>query len=312
MPKSKHTHTRKYAHLYSAISSFLSPMAMHPGSNSHLFIQHSPSSIPPEFISEYLLYLLPLLLSRSGGIVAFVRSLRRTRNGSSNRPSVSSSHSPRGLALQQGAVRVKRVKMDKQRVLSCRCVAALLAHVQLVASLLVGVLQGDAVDLLHVRLQRAALGEGLVAEVALVWTDACVENERNIIRYLCVYGGLNMPKFNILYVWIYFKTIHLLSCFEKFNGVHFVHLFYGLNTQSEQLPVCVRTCLLRSKVSLKPLPQKLHRCLFVSLWHLTCLFNIRWYWKVFWQTCKWSKMMIRALPCFADLQPPFVFLVYQH
>lgn len=169
-----HTHTCKYAHLYSAISSFLSPMAMHPGSNSHLFIQHSPSSIPPEFISEYLLYLLPLLLSRSGGIIAFVRSPRRTRNGSSNRPSVSSSHSPRGLALQQGAVRVKRVEMDKQRVLSCRCVAALLAHVQLVASLLVGVLQGDAVDLLHVRLQRAALGEGLVAEVALVWTDACM------------------------------------------------------------------------------------------------------------------------------------------
>lgn len=64
--------------------------------------------------------------------------------------------------------------MDEQRILSCRRVAALLAHVQLVASLLVGVLQGDAVDLLHVGLQRAALGEGLVAEVALVWTDACM------------------------------------------------------------------------------------------------------------------------------------------
>lgn len=125
------------------------------------------------------------MLSRSSGIIAF-SSLRRTGNGSSDRPAISSSHSPRGLALQQGAVRVKRVEMDEQRILSCRRVAALLAHVQLVASLLVGVLQGDAVDLLHVGLQRATLGEGLVAEVALVWTDACVENERNIIRYLSV------------------------------------------------------------------------------------------------------------------------------
>lgn len=55
---------------------------------------------------------------------------------------------------------------------------------------------------------------------------------------------------------------------------------------SGQIPVCVRTCLLRSNVSLKPLPQKLHRCLLVSLWHLTCLFSIRWWWKVFWQTYK--------------------------
>lgn len=52
--------------------------------------------------------------------------------------------------------------------------AALLADVQLVASLLVGVLLGDAVDLLHVGLQGAALGEGLVAEGALVGTDSCV------------------------------------------------------------------------------------------------------------------------------------------
>lgn len=50
--------------------------------------------------------------------------------------------------------------------------AALLADVQLVAPLLVGVLQGDAVDLLHVGLQGAALGEGLVAERALVRADA--------------------------------------------------------------------------------------------------------------------------------------------
>lgn len=64
--------------------------------------------------------------------------------------------------------------MHQQLVVCRRRVAALLAHVQLVAALLVGVLQCDAVDLLHVRLQRAALRESLVAEVALVRTHSCV------------------------------------------------------------------------------------------------------------------------------------------
>lgn len=40
-------------------------------------------------------------------------------------------------------------------------------------------------------------------------------------------------------------------------------------------PVCVRTCRLRSKVSLKPFPQKLHRCLFTWLWHLRCRLSMR-------------------------------------
>lgn len=64
--------------------------------------------------------------------------------------------------------------MGQQLVLGFRCVAALLADVQLVASLLVGVLLDNAVDLLHVGLERAALREGLVAEGALVRTDSCM------------------------------------------------------------------------------------------------------------------------------------------
>lgn len=74
--------------------------------------------------------------------------------------------------------------MDQQVVLSSRRVATLLADVQLVASLLVGVLLGDAVDLLHVRLKGAALGEGLVAEGALVRTDSCNESVKNVIFFL--------------------------------------------------------------------------------------------------------------------------------
>lgn len=40
-------------------------------------------------------------------------------------------------------------------------------------------------------------------------------------------------------------------------------------------PVWVRTWRFRSKVSLKPFPQKVHRCLFTWLWHLTCRFSMR-------------------------------------
>ena len=33
------------------------------------------------------------------------------------------------------------------------------------------------------------------------------------------------------------------------------------------LPVCVRVCLFKSKVSLNPLPQNVHKYRFVSEWH---------------------------------------------
>lgn len=60
-----------------------------------------------------------------------------------------------------------------QLVLRPRRVAALLAHVQLVAPLLVGVGLRDAVDFLHVGLQGAALREGLLAQRALVGPHSC-------------------------------------------------------------------------------------------------------------------------------------------
>lgn len=61
-----------------------------------------------------------------------------------------------------------------QLVLRSRRVAALLAHVQLVAPLLVGVGLRDAVDFLHVGLEGAALREGLLAQRALVGPHSCV------------------------------------------------------------------------------------------------------------------------------------------
>ena len=54
-----------------------------------------------------------------------------------------------------------------------RRVPTLLAHVRLLASLLVAVAVGDVVHLLAVRLQRAALRERLFTQVALVGADTC-------------------------------------------------------------------------------------------------------------------------------------------
>jgi len=67
---------------------------------------------------------------------------------------------------------VDGVQVHQQVLLGARRVAALLAHVQLVAALLVGVLLAHAVDLLHVGLQRAALRERLVTQATLVGTHA--------------------------------------------------------------------------------------------------------------------------------------------
>lgn len=42
------------------------------------------------------------------------------------------------------------------------------------------------------------------------------------------------------------------------------------------LPVWVLVCLFKSKVSLKPFPQNVHKYLFMSEWHFICLFSRRW------------------------------------
>ena len=42
------------------------------------------------------------------------------------------------------------------------------------------------------------------------------------------------------------------------------------------LPVCVRVCLFKSKVSLNPLPQNVHKYRFVSEWHFMWRFNNLW------------------------------------
>ena len=58
--------------------------------------------------------------------------------------------------------------------------------------------------------------------------------------------------------------------------------FYSIWNCSK-LPVCVRVCLFKSKVSLNPFPQNVQRYRFTSLWHFMCRFRSRWSVKAFWQ-----------------------------
>lgn len=140
-------------------------------------------SIPPSFRtpSRWLVrawWPAPLLVCWAGGSITFGALWRLWCWGHSSFSSSSSSCFPGSLPLQQVAVGMQRVQVHEQIILRRWRVAALLAHVQLVATLLVGVCLGDAVDLLHVGLQWAALGEGLLTEGTLVWTDPCVGKKR--------------------------------------------------------------------------------------------------------------------------------------
>lgn len=128
----------------------------------------------------------PLLVCWSSGSITF-SALWRLWCWCHIRFSSSSSHPPGILPLYQVTVGVKRVQVHEQIILRRRRVAALLAHVQLVAALLVGVTLGDAVDLLHVGLQWTALGEGLFAEGTFVWTDPCVVGgKKGVTRCLAI------------------------------------------------------------------------------------------------------------------------------
>lgn len=65
------------------------------------------------------------------------------------------------------------VHVQVQVLLGGARVAAVLTHIELVPTLLVGILLLHTVDLLQVRLKGTALCEGFVADVTFVGANAC-------------------------------------------------------------------------------------------------------------------------------------------
>lgn len=89
------------------------------------------------------------------------------------------SHLLGGLA-QQWAVRVVFFEMQDMALLTLRSAATLLTHIQLGPALLIRILLLYTMDLLEVRLQRAALGEGLVTQTALVGPHTSVGSDMSL------------------------------------------------------------------------------------------------------------------------------------
>lgn len=77
------------------------------------------------------------------------------------------------IPAEGGASRMALSHVEEVLIGAARGVTTVLAHEDLGASLAVGVLLVDAVDLPHVRLQRAALREGFLTELTLVRADPC-------------------------------------------------------------------------------------------------------------------------------------------
>ena len=80
---------------------------------------------------------------------------------------------------------------------------------------------------------------------------------------------LRVPSYNgsleSISVWKIFHTSYIYMDGHLKNII--VRTYISDMYQRLFLPVCVRVCLFRSKVSLNPFPQKVQRYLFVSLWH---------------------------------------------
>lgn len=79
------------------------------------------------------------------------------------------------IPAKGGASRMTLSHVEEVLVRAAGGVTTILTHKDFGASLTVGVLLMDAVDLPHVRLQRAALREGLLAQLTLVGPDPCNE-----------------------------------------------------------------------------------------------------------------------------------------
>ena len=204
----------------------------------------------------------------------------------------------------------------------------------------------NAVNLQAVALQGAALGEGLLAEIALggphtykwdLLALVCRAAHLRVI-YVSTFVGPHTYELDLLstraaHLWVGYVTtwraahLHVrfvttfvfhvfqASCkevnwvwasllfwfkislekldkpFAKNNHRQLYTMFLaslvGLAQKcrtSPTLPVCVRVCRFRSKVSLNPLPQKVQRYRFTSLWHFMCRLSSRCSVNVFWHT----------------------------
>ena len=132
--------------------------------------------------------------------------------------------------------------------------AAMLAFVVLTylwPPLLVIIIVSHTVNFEAMGLQRTTLSEWLLTEIALVGANTWKKKSQMID-----YHPMSKPIIG---------SVARYTLFCQDIPKHWV----------KNVPVWVRVCLFKSKVSLKPLPQKVQRYRLVSLWHFMCRFKSR-------------------------------------
>lgn len=111
-------------------------------------------------------------------------------------------------------------------------------------------------------------------------------------------------------IWTLLVNINIILLFHPHGFPTFFHVpqhhwirhesVFKLNRLNTKLclPVWVLVWRFKSKVSLNPLPQNVHRYLFTSLWHFMWRFNNRWRLKLLEQ--RWQAKRVLSLPPVVD------------
>lgn len=94
------------------------------------------------------------------------------------------------VPAEGGTARVALSHMEEILIRAAWGVTTILTHKDLGASLAVGILLVNAVNLPHVGLQRAALCEGFLAQLTLVGTDTCSRGRQKGVLCLFVWVHL--------------------------------------------------------------------------------------------------------------------------
>lgn len=116
-------------------------------------------------------------------------------------------------------------------------VTTILAHIQLVPALLVGVMEVEPVDFAPVWLKWAALGERLPASHALVWTDTCLKSSKLISELSILSKDCNFIDGNRIVI---FNTVlYDYKCTQKcWKEIWILYKFYKMTNLT-----CMCSCV---------------------------------------------------------------------
>lgn len=116
--------------------------------------------------------------------------------------------------------RVALSHMKEVLIRATRGVTAVLTHKDLGASLAVGILLVNTVNLPHMGLQRAPLCEGFLAQLTLVRTDTYIRGRQHrFVFCACLCGCTCTLRFAFAALQLHAKSCHQVHHYIYFKGV---------------------------------------------------------------------------------------------